>query len=183
MIPYIVNLFFFLYPRFLPCAVFPVLSDAGSVWAIRGMAGWILGFADSVSPVRRMGPAAYPSGIKGDISGTALGDYRDLSASPGSIIPAGKTESGALSGWQQPDIRRDGRIGFRIGMGASLQIFIADSLYNGNQPDLRLISVQPYFPAIEILRRFPEGIGILLRKSGMWGSAFSGNDRLSLRIG
>lgn len=80
--------------------MFPVLSDAGSVWAVRGMAGWILGFADSVSPVRRMGPAAYPSGIKGDISGTALGDYRDLSASPGSIIPAGKTESGALSGWQ-----------------------------------------------------------------------------------
>ena len=56
---------------------------------------------------------------------------RDLSASPGSIIPAGKTESGALSGWQQPDVRRDGRIGFRIGMGASLQIFIADSIYNG----------------------------------------------------
>ena len=163
--------------------MFPVLSEAGSVWAVRGMAGWILGFAESVSPVRRMGPAAYPSGIKGDISGTALGDYRDLSASPGSIIPAGKTESGALSGWQQPDIRRDGRIGFRIGMGASLQIFIADGIYNRNQPDLRLISVQPYFPAIEILRRFPEGIGVLLRKSGMWGSAFSGNDRLSLRIG
>ena len=127
------------------------------------LAGWILGFADSVSPAED-GPRRNLSGIKGDISGTALG-ITVTYLPPRSIIPAGKTESGALSRWQQPDIRRDGRIGFRIGMGASLQVFIADGIYNGNPARPASDFRSALFPS----HRNPEaavseGIGVLLRK-------------------